>query len=182
MSHRTRPEVRVSEMLTRQSALLFWGGVGAPHPPGARACSFLPPTRSPGPRAGGRLRRLTCSAVCFSSMSLAWRCEGPGPVVGRLHPRGVGAGATVAEKVKEEVRGAAQVGEQNSRGWFPGGLLTTVGGCNPDNLLGTSTNSPEPLRMLMGSYLASPILGIYSREIRQRCRDVCTNISTECLS
>lgn len=47
---------------------------------------------------------------------------------------------------------------------------------------GTSTNTQKPLKTLMGSYLATPILGIYSTEIiGQRCRDVRTKIATEVL-
>lgn len=95
---------------------LFFGGRGCLALLGARVCSFLPPTSvnrgalGPGGVSGsgrGRLPlgTLTCSAVCFSSTSLACRCEAPRPVGGWPRWGVLGAGATMAEKVEEEVRG-----------------------------------------------------------------------------
>lgn len=85
----------------------------------------------------------------------------------------------MAEKAEEEVRGCGVGGTAGQLQLGPCGPLTTVGRNNRANLLGTSTDSQKPLKMLTGYSLASPILGFYSWEIiRQRHRDVYTNIST----
>lgn len=159
-------------MLSGHSAL-FFGGRGCLALLGARVCSSLPPTSvnrgALGPAGVGGsgwgclpLGTLTCSAVCFSSTSLACRCEAPRPVGGWLHWAVLGAGATMAEKVEEEVRGCGIGGTAEQPQLDPWGPFPTVGGSNRANLLGTATDSQKPLKMLMGSNLASSILGIYS--------------------
>lgn len=75
----------------------------------------------------------------------------------------------MAEKAEEEVRDDAWVGGQGGHSLFPGGLLTTAGGC-------TGPTFSKALKMLQGFYLASLILGTYSREIaRQKRRAVRTD-------
>lgn len=113
--------------------------------------SFLPPAsvgrgaRGPGSVGGSGwdqllLGTLTCSAVCFSSTSLAWRSEGPRPVGGWMPWGTVGVGATMAAKVKEKVRGSGVSGTAEQLQLPPYSLLTTMGG-NHCADLGASTNS-----------------------------------------